>query len=108
MSLSTKQQESDPKTVLTLDIPDAGPGTLLVYLQELPNRRDKVGVVYHGDDGRSGSTSNVVDDPFTEVGGVRRATSPASIGRRGVIVLRSSADSGISKSETVAIFLSNK
>jgi len=104
VTLSLKKQGSESKAVLTLDIPEAGPGTLLVYLQDLPNQRDKLGIIYHGDTGRSGSTWNVVDDPFTEVVGMK-GSPEAAIGRRGVTVLRSSADSDISKPQTVAYFL---
>ncbi len=104
VTLSVKKQDSDPKAVLTLDIPEAEPGTLLVYLQDLPNQRDKLGIIYHADSGRSGSTSHVVDDPFTAVIGMKQP-STAAIGRRGVTVLRSTADSDISKPKTVAYFL---
>jgi hypothetical protein len=107
VTLSIKQQQSDPKTVLTLDIPDGGPGTLLVYLQDLRNQRCKVGIVYHGDNSRSGSTSNIVDDPFTEVVGIWKHPS-AAIGRRGVTVLRSNSNFDISNPETVAIFLNHQ
>lgn len=104
VTLSVKERGSDPIDALTLDIPEAGPGTLLVYLQDLPNRRDKLGIIYHGDSGRSGSTSDLVDDPFAEVVGMKQP-STAAIGRLGVTVLRTSADSDISKPNTVAYFL---
>ena len=104
VTLSLKKQGSESNALLTHDIPEAGPGTLLVYLQDLPTQRDKLGIIYHGDTGRSGSTSNVVDDPFTEVVGMKGSPG-AAIGRRGVTVLRSSADSDVSKPQTVAYFL---
>jgi hypothetical protein len=66
-----------------------------------------MGIVYHGDNGRTCNTSNVVDDPFTDVVGVHAAPS-ADIGRRRVIVLRHAGDINIMKPEAVAIFLKNE
>jgi len=112
VSLCIKPKGSDPKTVLTLDLADKrhGPGTLLVFLQALGNRRNKVGIVYHGDNGRSGSTSNLVDDPFADFHGLTSEGS-VGIGRPGIIVLKSSAlpgGSDITQQDSVAIYLNNE
>ena len=108
VSLLIKQKESDPKSVLTLDLPVDEPGTLLVYLQDNIHERDKIGIVYHGDSGRSGSISDLVDDPFANVVGIQTAIS-VGVGRPGIIVLRSSgASADITRPETVAIFLNNE
>ncbi len=111
VSLCIKPKEMDPKTVLALDLPDEEPGTLLVFLQDVGDRRVKLGIVYHGDNGRGGSRWNVADDPFADVAGVAATTSVGGIARVGNIVLKSSGTPGgadIARRDSVAIFVKNE
>lgn len=110
VALHVKPKGSNPTELLAVDLPDQQPGTLLVWLQTAENSRYKVGIAYRGDNGRSGSTWKLMDDPFADVVGVKTESS-AGIGRPGIIVLKSSGTRGgsdITQQDSVAIYLKNE
>jgi hypothetical protein len=87
VALCVRAKGTAPKVVLGFDLPaEDATGTLLVSLQEWPERRFKATLVYRGAHGRSKATWGFVDDPITEGGSM---TEPgAYIGRVGIIGLR--------------------
>ncbi|QDU40645.1 hypothetical protein Mal4_50030 [Maioricimonas rarisocia] len=109
MKLELKQRDAGPKELMSIEVPDGEPGTLLVYLQEQLGRKIKIGMVFTGDEGTGNRSSNVIDNPFTDV--VVSGNTGANIGRPGTIVLRSTAGPGgddVSRPESVAIYLENR
>ena len=108
VSLLVKTKGNEPTNVATIDLDD-GPGTLLVFIQDAQDQRYRVGVIYRGDDGSSGSNWGFADDPFAEVVGLSTA-SGAGVGRPGTIALISSGDPGgddITQNDSAGFFLKN-
>ncbi|HUG66295.1 MAG TPA: hypothetical protein VMM76_01010 [Pirellulaceae bacterium] len=75
VALCVKSPESQPITVVSIEIEDAAtPGTLLVFLQEgrWEGYRYIGGIVYKGDNGRTSETSGLIrENPFEKVVGTR-------------------------------------
>jgi len=90
VALCVKPAGSEAHEVMSIDIANPSqPGTLLVFLQEgrWGEFGLRAGIVYHGDDGRTHTTSGVVDDPFKEVAGLQTSRG-VSIASPGIAALR--------------------